>query len=277
MTHLAQSGCRRRLGVRHRGRGLRVDRGSRAPDSRARRSRTGSTRQQAVDFERYVFGPAPKPFVPAHADRAGDPFERLLDVVGVREIVTAEAQLPALDGSRAPRAVMRAAGEHQQHEARDGECGELGDCSVAARDALGGLDRLRPRPALRAGREGERVAELDLAPAVLPVARRDVDPQRGQRGQPDRAGPRTSASAARLSSSPSHRDVGFEERGDQPAAPRTSPLRWRSPAKRAGVCMHAGMRHRRAKYRRTRPAGGARSRRSRASRRRRRRRQQDRR
>ena len=56
---------------------------------------------EPVDLEGEVVGAAPEPLVPAHADRAGDAFEGLLDAVGVGEVVAAEAQLPAVDRARA--------------------------------------------------------------------------------------------------------------------------------------------------------------------------------
>jgi hypothetical protein len=140
---------------------------------------------QAVDLDGEVIAAPKEAFIPACGDRAADAFECLLHAVGVGEVVAAQQQLPARRCAGAPVALQRAPQHEEQRERRRRERDQL-QCVQDRRDrVLGRLDRLRFGALLCARRKREVVAELDLSPHVRPVARRDVEPQPGERRHDD--------------------------------------------------------------------------------------------
>ena len=138
---------------------------------------------EAVDFEGEVFGSAPEPLVPAHADRSRDAFEGFLDVVGVGEVVATEPELPTIHCAHAATPVAQPVGGDEEHEDEAAGQADLSDAKRDRSDALGVLNGARSRTVLWA-RPADRMPHLQLAPGVRPVARRCVEPERRQRGQP---------------------------------------------------------------------------------------------
>ena len=109
-----------------------------------------------MDLDGEVIAAAPESFIPARPDRARDPLEHLLDAVGVREVVAAEAELPA-DRRAGPAPSVKSAadrrdgGEQQhadQHQTEHVEC--------AGGGVLRGVEDLRL--AVRASHAGGQVS-----------------------------------------------------------------------------------------------------------------------
>ena len=162
----------------------------RPPDGRGQRAWRGDGEAdreigQPMDLEGEVIAAAPEALVPAVADRPDDAFKGFLDAIRVREIVAAEAQLPACRGARPAPSI---AGPAEQHRG----CNEKRCSRSRPQERNRRFDEVRDgggRGAAcvmaRRRRPGDRSPMLKSGPGAPDFMRRDVRPCRNTRRNDD--------------------------------------------------------------------------------------------